>query len=53
MGKKIGFIGVGNMGTPMITRLLGNKIADSAEMFVFDIDENTGKTNSVERFRVI
>lgn len=38
MNKRIGFIGIGNMGTPMISRLVAANLTESPNIAVYDID---------------
>ncbi len=38
MGVKIGFIGTGNMGTPLIKGVLSSRIAVPEDIYIYDID---------------
>ncbi len=43
MGKKIGFIGIGNMGTPLVKGLIHSGTAVPDETYVYDVDRNKGE----------
>lgn len=43
MNKRIGFIGAGNMATAIINGILKNQVANSADISVFDVNEEQTK----------
>ncbi len=48
MGEKIGFIGTGNMGTPLIKGVIRSGAAVPGEIYIFDVDRSKAEAISKE-----
>lgn len=43
MGKKVGFIGIGNMGTPLVKGVINSGAAVPEDIYIFDVDRSKGE----------